>query len=179
MSQRSSVPVSPPPRMESPRDHFLKVYEEEHARTMRVLRAYPKDKAELRPHPKSKTARELAWMFVIEQDAVEKALTTGFDWANPSSPPGVPDSLDTILSAFEKGHKHVAGMISALRDDELFETVSFPTGPGRITDMPKIQFLRLMLHDQIHHRGQFSVYLRTAGGQVPAIYGPSADERWF
>ena len=29
--------------------------------------------------------------------------------------------------------------------------------------------------DQIHHRGQFSIYLRMAGGKVPSIYGPSAD----
>lgn len=31
--------------------------------------------------------------------------------------------------------------------------------------------------DAIHHRGQLSVYLRPMGGKVPAIYGPSADER--
>jgi uncharacterized damage-inducible protein DinB len=35
-----------------------------------------------------------------------------------------------------------------------------------------------MLHDQIHHRGQFSVYLRMVGGKVPSIYGPSGDEPW-
>ena len=35
-----------------------------------------------------------------------------------------------------------------------------------------------MLHDQIHHRGQLSVYLRIVGGKVPSIYGPSADEPW-
>ena len=28
-------------------------------------------------------------------------------------------------------------------------------------------------------RGQFSVYLRMAGGKVPSIYGPSADEPWM
>jgi uncharacterized damage-inducible protein DinB len=28
----------------------------------------------------------------------------------------------------------------------------------------------------IHHRGQFSVYLRLRDVSVPAIYGPSADE---
>ena len=30
----------------------------------------------------------------------------------------------------------------------------------------------------VHHRGQFSVYLRMADGKVPSIYGPSADEPW-
>jgi|SRR5882672_5842572 len=32
--------------------------------------------------------------------------------------------------------------------------------------------------DMIHHRGQFTVYSRIAGGKVPSIYGPSADEPW-
>jgi uncharacterized damage-inducible protein DinB len=28
----------------------------------------------------------------------------------------------------------------------------------------------------VHHRGQLTVYLRMAGGKVPGLYGPSADE---
>jgi uncharacterized damage-inducible protein DinB len=35
------------------------------------------------------------------------------------------------------------------------------------------------LMDQIHHRGQFSVYLRLAGARVPSVYGPTADETWM
>ena len=45
-------------------------------------------------------------------------------------------------------------------------------------DIPNIQFLWFILHDHIHHRGQFTVYQRMAGGKVPSIYGPSADEPW-
>ena len=51
----------------SPMQAFLEAYEREHEITMRVLRAYPTDKLELRPHPRSKTARELAWIFVLER----------------------------------------------------------------------------------------------------------------
>ena len=40
-------------------------------------------------------------------------------------------------------------------------------------------FLWMILCDQIHHRGQFSIYLRMADGKVPSIYGPTADEPWF
>jgi len=162
----------------SPREQYLNVYEEEFQRTMRVLRAYPPEKGDLRPHPKSKTARELAWMFVFEQGAMEKGLTTGFDFSKPARMPPAPESFDQILAVFETGHKKVAGLISQLRDDEMYSTVQFFTGPGRIGDMSRAQFLWLMLHDQIHHRGQFSIYLRMADGKVPAIYGPSADEPW-
>ncbi len=41
------------------------------------------------------------------------------------------------------------------------------------------KFLWMLLCDQIHHRGQFSIYLRMAGGKVPSIYGPTADEPWM
>jgi uncharacterized damage-inducible protein DinB len=45
-------------------------------------------------------------------------------------------------------------------------------------DVRRQDFLWMMLNDMIHHRGQFSVYLRMAGGKVPSIYGPSKDEPW-
>ncbi|MFY9551546.1 MAG: DinB family protein [Thermoanaerobaculia bacterium] len=174
----SSIPTAPPRAQISLRELFLEAYGEEHARTMRVLRAYPKDQAELRPHPKARTARELIWTFVTEQGSVEKALTTGFDWSRPPAMPKVPDSFDAVLSAFEGGHAHVAGLIRQLRDDELYRTLQFPTGPGTIGEVPLIKVLWFFLYDQIHHRGQFSVYLRMAGGKVPSIYGPSLDEPW-
>jgi hypothetical protein len=36
-------------------------------------------------------------------------------------------------------------------------------------------------HDQplAHHRGQMTVYLRLMGAKVPALYGPSADDKRF
>ncbi|NIP58360.1 MAG: hypothetical protein GWM92_04890 [Gemmatimonadetes bacterium] len=55
----------------------------------------------------------------------------------------------------------------------------FFTGPGTTGEIPRIDWLWFLLNDQIHHRGQFSIYLRMADGQVPSIYGPSADEPWM
>ena len=48
------------------KDRFLWVYENEHQRTMRVLNNYPPDKADYKPAPNLKTARELAWIFAME-----------------------------------------------------------------------------------------------------------------
>ncbi len=44
------------------------------------------------------------------------------------------------------------------------------------------QARHIMIRDSVlnhlaHHRGQLTVYLRLTGALVPAIYGPSADER--
>lgn len=157
---------------------LLEAFERENAKTLRVLRALPKDKTELRPHPKCKTARELAWMFVLGQGAMEKGLTTGFDWSKPPAFPPPPDSYDDVLSNLEKGHARTMELLRDLPDEDLTRPVQFFTGPRKIGDVPMHAFLWLMLNDQIHHRGQFSIYLRMADGKVPSIYGPTADEVW-
>jgi uncharacterized damage-inducible protein DinB len=69
--------------------------------------------------------------------------------------------------------------ISKMSEEQLFETIKFFTAPKTIGDITKMQFLWMILCDQIHHRGQFSIYLRMADGKVPSIYGPTADEPWF
>jgi len=61
---------------------------------------------------------------------------------------------------------------------QLETTVKFVTGPKKMSDLRRLDVLWFLLNDQIHHRGQLSVYLRMAGGKVPSIYGPSGDEKW-
>jgi uncharacterized damage-inducible protein DinB len=56
--------------------------------------------------------------------------------------------------------------------------MQFPVGPKKMGDMRRIDVLWSSLMDQVHHRGQLSVYLRLVGAKVPSIYGPTADEPW-
>lgn len=176
----SAAPAAASAATADPRETFLRTLEREHATTVRVLRAYPADKLDLKPHPKSKTARELAFLFIMEQALAQKALTTGFDWSNPpSGPPAPPETMDEIIAAFEQGHAQMVERVRAMSDEELRGTARFFVAPKTLGDIPMMEFLWFLLHDQIHHRGQFSVYLRMADGKVPSIYGPTADEPWF
>lgn len=166
--------------MPSPKQLFLESYEREHAITMRVLRAYPADRADLRPHPKCKTARELAWVFTLERWLGNMVLDDAFASGNPpGSPPPPPESWVDVLSSFEKAHEEFGGRVRATPDDVLFRTVRFFTGRGTLSDVRRIDLLWFLLSDEIHHRGQFSIYLRLADGKVPSIYGPSGDEPWM
>jgi uncharacterized damage-inducible protein DinB len=158
---------------------FLDVFEREHATTLRILAAYPLDKLDLKPHAKCKTARELAWMFVMEQGATETALTKGFDFSKPMTPPPPPATMAEIVAAFDQGHKKVVEIIKGMDDAQLAKTSKFAVAPKTIGDVPKLALAWLFLCDQIHHRGQFSIYLRMADAKVPSIYGPTADEPWF
>jgi uncharacterized damage-inducible protein DinB len=167
------------PAMPSPKDQFLNAFEMETATTLRVLQAYPKDKADLKPAPKCKSAIALSWMFVGEMGMILTALTTGFDWSNPPKMPPVPDSMDAVIATFKQLRDQVATMVSGMNDAQFAETVQFPSGPGKMGTPTKIEFLWFVLCDQIHHRGQLSIYLRMADGKLPSIYGPTADEPWM
>ena len=175
----STTAAPPTPALQTPKQQLLDAYRREHETTIRVLRAFPRDRTDMKPHAKARTARELAWMFVLEQGAMEKALTTGFDWtARPDFPPA-PESFDAVLEALDRGHQKVVEIVERQTDRRLSEPIQFPVAPKTMGEVPRIQFLWTMLCDQIHHRGQFSVYLRMADGKVPSIYGPSLDEPWF
>jgi uncharacterized damage-inducible protein DinB len=162
------------------KQQFLDVYDEEHARTKRVLHAYPEDKLDLRPHSKLKTARELAWVFVLERYLGTAVWNDEYAQGRTVSgkPPTAPEDWKEILSTLEKSHKEFRGLIESASDDALRENVHFFKGPKTMGEISRIDWLWFLLHDQIHHRGQLSVYLRMAEGKVPAIYGPSGDEPW-
>jgi uncharacterized damage-inducible protein DinB len=153
----------------------------EHATTVRVLEAFPPDKLDLKPTPKSMSARDLAYLFVREQAMLKKALTTGFDWSStPPSGPPVPATLLEIIQALGGAHAQVVDLVRGMSDAELkSRTAHFFTGPNQMDYIPMLDFLWMVLHDQIHHRGQMTVYSRLAGGKVPSVYGPSADEPWM
>ena len=161
----------------TPKEQLIEMFNRESATTLRVLQAYPADRSELRPHPVCKTARELAWIFVTEQALFQVALTSGFDWSKAMPSPDVPPTIADIIRVFDHGRRTTADLI-AKRDDALSGTVQFPVAPKTIGDVPLGAFLGLMISDQIHHRGQFSIYLRMAGGKLPSIYGPTHDEPW-
>jgi uncharacterized damage-inducible protein DinB len=161
----------------SARQQFLDVLKREAATTRKVVDAFPADQSEFKPHPRSKSARELVWTFAVEEALIIKALTNSLN-VGASGPPKAPDSWDEVVAAFKKNHADTVAALESASDEDVAGTVKFFTGPKTIGDIPKIEFLYFMLSDQIHHRGQMTVYLRMAGGKVPSIYGPSADEPW-
>ena len=163
----------------SAREQFAAAFQRETEITIRVLRAYPDEALDLKPHPKLKSARDLAWLLVSEQSMLQTALGPGFDWSRKQEPfPPPPRSMREIADSLEAGLHLTLATLRQGDDHQLQRSVSWFTGPGAMGDIPMGRFLWFILHDQIHHRGQFSVYLRMAGGKVPSIYGPTADEPW-
>ncbi len=175
----SSPQVGQTVTLPSPKQQLLDSYAREHETTMRVLRAYPTDKLELRPHAKCKNARELAWMFAMERAFATMVVSGQFGQQAPMEPPLPPESWDELLVNVEQAYQGFMAMLSGADDAWFLETVPFLAGKDKPIRVPRLGFLQIMLADEIHHRGQFSIYLRMADGRVPSIYGPTADEPWM
>lgn len=176
MSTSATPQTNPAVQVSSLRQQMVDAFDKETAITQKVLRAYPPDQAELKPHPRARSARELAWMFTAELNLANLVLRNEFKM--PMAFPPTPATWDEVVRAFERARTEVLQNLLWIRDDQLSEITQFMTGPKQIGDMTKASLLWFLLHDQIHHRGQLTVYLRMAGGNVPSIYGPSADEPW-
>ena len=158
------------------KETFLKTWEREFQTTLKVLKAYPSDKLDLRPHERSRSARELAWTFVREENIINGVINGQVDFQNMPRPPA---TLREILTAYEKTHGEMVSKVKALPEEEFNKSIKFPVGPKQMGDVRREDILWRLVMDFVHHRGQFSVYLRMAGGKVPSIYGPSADEPWM
>jgi uncharacterized damage-inducible protein DinB len=158
------------------KDQFLSTMEREFPVTMRVLKAFPAGRSDLKPTAKCRSAKELAWTFVIEQKASEQALDGAINLAKM---PTAPDSLPEVIATYERSHKAFTERVKKTPEADLNKTVKFFVGPKQMGDVRKMDVLWFMLMDAVHHRGQMSVYLRMADAKVPSIYGPSADEPWM
>ncbi|HXG58540.1 MAG TPA: DinB family protein [Thermoanaerobaculia bacterium] len=159
---------------------YLDTCDREHAITMKVLRAYPEEKLDLRPHPKSKSARELAWVFVLERGLGTMVWHDHFAKGQAmGEAPKPPEAWSDILAACEKAHADFRALVAGASEADLEQKISFFVAPKTMGQISRWEWIWFLLHDEIHHRGQFSVYLRLAGAKVPSIYGPSADEPWM
>lgn len=141
-----------------------------------MLEAFPPSQERLRPHPRLRHAKDLAWLLVLGADVATAALADTLDRGPLACP--CPDTLHEIAGALRLRSRALALALRSTSDESLRAPVSLPMAPGRRERISKLDLLWTLLNDQIHHRGQLTVYLRLAGGRVPSIYGPTADEPW-
>jgi uncharacterized damage-inducible protein DinB len=158
------------------KEMFLTTWEREFQTTAKVLKAMPQDKIDLKPSEKSKTAKDLAWMFVAEEGVLIDGVCKGtIDFAGL---PAAPSTMTEIIATYEKNHNAYVNKVKRLTDEEWNSTMQWMIAPKQMGQVRRADVLWLAVMDSVHHRGQFSVYLRIAGAKVPSIYGPTADEPW-
>jgi uncharacterized damage-inducible protein DinB len=160
------------------KQQFAEAFAREHATTRRVLHAMPASKSEFKPYAEAPVARVVAAIFSQGQWGIAQAMNGEWTWP-PKGKPGATDSYEDVLAMFDATGAAATGAIAAAADSRLDAMVPFIRGPKRVGEIPVSELIWFMLLDGVHHRGQFSVYLRAAGEKVPSIYGPTAHEPWM
>ena len=140
---------------------------------IRVLKAIPEASSNYRPDPKAWTAAELAWLLAVEETALLSLIDSGeVQWKESPPPPRV----ETAVTTFEHKSAEVNARLESLDPSGWEKKVRFLMEGGAWEDTLS-QMVWGFLFDAIHHRGQLCTYLRPMGSKVPAIYGPSADDK--
>jgi uncharacterized damage-inducible protein DinB len=154
------------------REFYLQRMKAELPAFLKVLKALPKDKLDYKPHERSPSAEQIAWMLTSEHKACVDAVTQGqAEWNILPAPP-----LEEMIEKFETSVSEIIQKVSQIDDAAWEKQVQFFYEGKVVSERPAGEFLWFILFDAIHHRGQLSTYLRPMGGKVPSIYGPSADD---
>jgi uncharacterized damage-inducible protein DinB len=163
-------------------DALLPEFDQEAASTRKVLERVPTDKFKYKPHEKSFDMGSLA---VHIATMISWGATTlkedSFDVAPEGREPyRDPIATDTaaLVASFDKNAADFRAALAAADNDSLMKPWSLLAGGKPIFTMPRVAVIRGMIFNHIiHHRGQLTVYLRMNDIPLPAIYGPSADEK--
>ena len=151
---------------------FLQFWDKEAAATRKVISRIPEG-SDYRPDPKSRTAREIAWLIVREETVLGEGLEKGtLEWQELPAPTSVKD----VLSAYDKQHEAATKKLKSLTAATWERKVPFMFQNQEVMNETGSGNAWGFFFDIIHHRGQLSTYLRPMGSTVPQIYGPSADE---
>ena len=151
---------------------FLRFWEKEAATTRKVMSRIPEG-SDYRPDPKSRTAREIAWLIVREEIVLVDGLEKG---TMPWEELPAPATMKEILEAYDRAHQTMTKRLQSIDPARWALRVPFTFQGQEVMNETGYDNAWSFLFDIIHHRGQLSTYLRAMGSTVPQIYGPSADE---
>ena len=153
--------------------------EQEAQATRRVLQRVPEDKLTWRPHPKSSSLGQLALhvaiipslgMHVLGPDVLEAP-----EFVQPEA-----RTAAELLLTLEESLVSARQFLSELTPERAEGMWRLVNGGRELMAAPRMAMVRtLMFNHWYHHRGSLVVYLRLLDVPLPAVYGPSADEKGF
>ena len=164
------------------REYLLAQLDREAISTRKAIERVPEGRNDFKPHERSMelgylaalVAGMLGWIaLIIERDELnlDQPESAGFR-AKPLS------SKADLLTSLDSAVNNARRALQSTTDAHLDTLWAFKIGGQPVSRQPR----RIMISDAVfshlaHHRGQLTVYLRLADAKVPALYGPSADER--
>lgn len=159
---------------------FLAEFDHEWATTRTLVALAPPAKLAWKPHSKSMSLGDLVTHLTNIPTWVERTLRlTELDLAPLGGPAYVPPKVQSVadtLKAFDANVSAARAVIAATNDADFHVPWTLKKGGVALFTLPRAACLRsFVFNHMIHHRGQYTVYLRLCDVALPSVYGPTAD----
>ena len=140
--------------------------------TKKVLAAVPDAKADYRPDPHARSARELA-QHIANTDVwfLDSIADAKFGMEESEQKPG---TIAELVDWYDTNMKRGIERVRALTPEQLTTPIDFMGA----FNLPAVAYLGFLNNHSIHHRGELCTYLRPMGSKCPSVYGGSYDEPW-
>ena len=149
---------------------MLDSFKNEASITRKVIAAVPDDRADYKPDPNARSARELMW-HLANTDVQFLDGIAGLSFAM-ESPEHKPQTAAEVAAWYDQNVQRGIARVEAMTAEQLLTPVNF----FNAFNMPSVFYLGFLNNHSIHHRGELATYLRPMGSKVPSIYGGSFDE---
>jgi len=143
----------------------------------------PEGKHDWKPHEKSMAFGYLAnmvatipmWITMqINQDELDVAPKDGSKFEMKQL-----NQSAEYLEALDKAAAGAREAFAKTSDEHLMKNWQLKAAGKVVAEAPRYEMIQDTMLHWAHHRGQMTVYLRLLGAKVPALYGPSADDKVF
>jgi uncharacterized damage-inducible protein DinB len=163
--------------------YFIAELESEAAKSRHALEQVPEGKHEWKPHDRSMVFGHLTEMvatvpnwiaMIVKQDQLDVAPKGG-----PTQQRAQMNSSAEYIDALDKAAAAARAAREGTDEEFLQSKWRLLAGGQVVSEVPRHEMIRDTINHWVHHRGQMTVYLRLMDAKVPALYGPSADDKSF
>jgi uncharacterized damage-inducible protein DinB len=164
-------------------EFLLAEFNREVARSRRALEQVPEGQYDWKPHEKSMIFGYLADMVATIPSWIALQVTKNdLDVAPADGSTMKPEPKKTsaaLVQALDKTAADARAALEKTTDEHLNTPWQLKARGNVVQEGPRYAMIQDTINHWAHHRGQMTVYLRLMGAKVPAIYGPSADDKSF
>lgn len=162
-------------------DLFIAQLDREADRCRRALDRVPEGRNDWKPHEKSMELGYLSTLVATMPGWEAMAVTQDqLDLDPPGGQSQRPPEWETtadLLASLDDSVAKAREALAGTTDDHLRTPWQLLVAGKVVLEDPRHMVIAETFTHLAHHRGQLTVYLRLNDVPVPAIYGPSADER--
>ena len=165
------------------KEFLLAQLDREVARSRRALEQVPEGRYDWKPHDRSMLFGYLADMVATIPSWIAMEITKDeLDIAPSDGSTMKPEPKKTsaaLIAALEQTAADARNALAGTSDEHLATTWELKARGVVVQSAPRHAMIQDTINHWAHHRGQMTVYLRLMGARVPALYGPSADDKRF